>query len=61
MATKRNKIVISTEKWATAKGDVYKAVVRDANGKFIGATNQTKNIPVKAKRSRTPKLFLVGK
>jgi len=57
------KIVIATEKWATANGDVYKAVVRDANGKFLGATNQTKNIPVKAKtaRKRTPTLFLVGK
>lgn len=61
MATKRNKIVISTEKWSTTKGEVYKAVVRDANGKFIGATNQTKNIPVKAKRKSPTRLFLVGK
>ena len=57
----RKKIVIATEKWATAKGDVYKAVVRDANGKFIGATNQTKNIPVKQKRRSPTSFFLVGK
>lgn len=61
MASKRNKIVVATEKWSTAKGDVYKAVVRTADGKFIGATNQTKSIPVKAKRKRLPTLFLVGK
>jgi CTP synthase (UTP-ammonia lyase) len=57
----RQKIVISTEKWNTATGEVYKAVVRDANGKFLGATNQTKSVPVKQKRKRTPTLFLVGK
>jgi hypothetical protein len=55
------KIVIATEKWNTQNGEVYKAVVRDANGKFLGATNQTKNIPVKQKRKRLPSLFLVGK
>lgn len=54
MATKvkKNKMVVSTEKWNTVKGEVYKAVVRDANGKFLGATNQTKGIPVKAVKSR---------
>ena len=59
----RQKIVIATEKWNTANGEVYKAVVRDANGKFLGATNQTKAVPVKpkAKRKRLPTLFLVGK
>lgn len=56
----RNKIVVSTEKWNTQNGEVYKAVVRDANGKFIGATNQTKSIPVKQKR-RTSGFFLMGK
>ena len=58
-----NKIVISTEKWNTQNGEIYKAVVRDANGKFLGATNQTKTIPVKAKRVRkaTPKLIIMGK
>jgi hypothetical protein len=59
----RQKIVIATEKWATKNGEVYKAVVRTADGKFLGATNQTTNIPVKqkAQRKRTPTLFLVGK
>lgn len=57
----RQKIVIATEKWNTANGEVYKAVVRDANGKFLGATNQTKAVPVKQKRKRLPSLFLVGK
>ena len=57
----RQKIVISTEKWNTQKGEVYKAVVRDANGKFIGATNQTKSIPVKAKRKSPMRFFLMGK
>lgn len=55
----RAKIVVSTEKWNTQNGEVYKAVVRDANGKFIGATNQTKSIPVKKKRSSG--FFLMGK
>ena len=59
----RQKIVIATEKWNTVNGEVYKAVVRDANGKFLGATNQTKSVPVnqKPKRKRLPSLFLVGK
>lgn len=58
----RQKIVISTEKWNTKDGEVYKAVVRDANGKFLGATNQTKAVPVKAKRKASrPSFFLMGK
>lgn len=58
-----NKIVVSTEKWNTQNGEIYKAVVRNANGTFIGATNQTKAVPVKpkAKRSRKPRLFIMGK
>lgn len=56
----RNRIVVSTEKWNTQKGEVYKAVVRDANGKFLGATNQTKAIPVKQKR-KSNRFALVGK
>jgi hypothetical protein len=57
------KIVIATEKWNTKNGEVYKAVVRTAEGKFLGATNQTTNIPAKpkAKRKRSPSLILVGK
>lgn len=57
----RQKIVISTEKWNTKDGEVYKAVVRDANGKFLGATNQTKSVPVKQKRKVRPSFFLMGK
>lgn len=57
----RQKIVVSTEIWDTKDGEVYKAVVRDANGKFIGATNQTKSIPVKKKRKARPSFFLMGK
>ncbi len=57
----RKKIVIATEKWNTKNGEIYKAVVRTADGKFIGATNQTKNIPVKAKRKSPSSFFLVGK
>ena len=35
------KLVIATEIWKTRKGKVVKAVVRQENGKFVGATNQT--------------------
>jgi hypothetical protein len=56
----RKKIVVSTEKWNTQNGEVYKAVVRDSAGKFIGATNQTKSIPVKPKR-KSSGFVLMGK
>lgn len=56
----RQKLVVSTEIWDTKDGQVYKAVVRDSNGKFIGATNQTKSIPVKKKR-KSSGFFLMGK
>jgi hypothetical protein len=35
------RVIVRTEKW----GKVIKAVVRDENGRFMGATNQTKAIP----------------
>lgn len=35
------KVIVRTEKW----GKVIKAVVRDEQGRFIGATNQTQGIP----------------
>ena len=57
----KTKIVVSTEVWNTKDGEVYKAVVRGANGEFIGATNQTKAIPVKQKRKARPSFFLMGK
>ena len=36
-----SKVIVRTEKW----GKVIKAVVRDEQGRFIGATNQTKAMP----------------
>jgi hypothetical protein len=54
------KLVVSTEKWNTTNGEVYKAVVRTADGKFVGATNQTKSIPVKQKR-KSSRFSLMGK
>jgi hypothetical protein len=57
----RTKFVVSTEKWDTKNGEVYKAVVRTADGKFVGATNQTKGIPVKQKRKASPRFFLMGR
>jgi len=54
------KLVVSTEKWNTKNGEVFKAVVRDTNGKFYGATNQTQAIPAKPKRSRS-RFSLIGR
>lgn len=39
------KIIVRTEIWNTSKGKVTKAVVRDANGRLVGATNQTAATP----------------
>lgn len=50
------KAIVSTEIWNTAKGKVYKAVVRTKDGKFLGATNQTKAVPVNQKRKRRPSI-----
>ena len=38
------KVIVRTELWKTAEGKVSKAVVRTVDGKFIGATNQTKAV-----------------
>lgn len=47
IANKKNqRLVVGTERWTTKSGEVFKAVVRNPNGTFDGATNQTKNIPV---------------
>jgi hypothetical protein len=51
---------VSTEVWNTSAGKVAKAVTRNSNGTFNGATNQTKAIPVKAKASR-PRVTVVGR
>ena len=55
------RLVVSTEKWNTSNGEVYKAVVRTADGKFVGATNQTKGIPVKQKRKASSRFSLRGR
>lgn len=39
-------VTVSTEVWNTSKGKVAKAVVRNTNGTFNGATNQTKATPL---------------
>jgi hypothetical protein len=54
------RLVVSTEKWNTSEGEVYKAVVRTAEGRFVGATNQTKGIPVKPKR-KSSRFSLMGR
>ena len=36
-----SKVIVRTEKW----DNVIKAVVRDEQGRFLGATNQTKAMP----------------
>lgn len=41
VGSKMAKVIVRTEKW----GKVIKAVVRDEQGRFIGATNQTQGIP----------------
>jgi hypothetical protein len=38
-------LTIRTETWNTAQGKAIKAVVRTNDGKFVGATNQTKAVP----------------
>jgi hypothetical protein len=38
---KMSKVIVRTEKW----DNVIKAVVRDEQGRFLGATNQTKSVP----------------
>lgn len=54
------KAIVSTEIWNTTKGQVAKAVTRTADGKFLGATNQTKAVPVKTRAVR-PRVTVVGR
>ena len=42
----KKRVVVSTEKWNTQKGEGYKAVVRNPNGTFDGATNQTRFVAI---------------
>jgi hypothetical protein len=61
----KKKLVVATEVWETQQGRISKAVVRNADGTFNGATNQTKGVRVRAKSAsrikRTPSLSLVGR
>jgi hypothetical protein len=43
---KNQRLVVGTEIWVTKSGEGYKAVVRNPNGTFDGATNQTRFIPM---------------
>jgi len=43
VAQKKNqRLTVRTEKWNTKNGEGIKAVVRNPNGTFDGATNQTR-------------------
>lgn len=53
------KVTVATEVWNTQKGAVAKAVVRDSEGKFLGATNQTQALP--AKKIVRPRVTIVGR
>jgi ribosome-associated protein YbcJ (S4-like RNA binding protein) len=54
------KLIVSTEIWNTASGTIAKAVTRNANGTFNGATNQTKGVKVRSRASR-PRVTVVGR
>jgi hypothetical protein len=41
---KNQKLTVRTEIWNTQSGEGFKAVVRNPNGTFDGATNQTRFI-----------------
>ena len=43
---KNQKLTVRTEIWNTQSGEGFKAVVRNPNGTFNGATNQTRLIPM---------------
>jgi hypothetical protein len=47
IAQKKNqRLTVRTEVWNTQSGEGFKAVVRNPNGTFDGATNQTRFIPM---------------
>lgn len=52
------KVTVRTEIWNTKAGKVVKAVARDENGTFLGATNQTEAI--KVGKTVRPRVTLVG-
>ena len=53
------KVTVATEVWNTSKGAVAKAVVRDSEGKFLGATNQTKGLS--ANKIVRPRVTIQGR
>ena len=53
------KVIVRTELWKTANGKVSKAVVRTVDGKFLGATNQTKALP--ASKVVRPRVTIQGR
>ena len=60
----KNKLIIATEIWETQNGRISKAVVRNADGTFDGATNQTKGVRVRSKsatRKKGSRFSLVGR
>ena len=56
-----NKGIVSTEVWNTKTGAISKAVVRTPKGTFIGATNQTKGVPLKPRVIRAKRVAIVGR
>jgi hypothetical protein len=50
----KKRVVVSTEKWNTRNGEGFKAVVRNPNGTFDGATNQTRFVALSEIVSSVP-------
>ena len=53
------KVLVSTEVWNVKGQPAAKAVVRNTNGTFVGATNQTKALP--ASKIVRPRVTIVGR
>ena len=53
------KVTVATEVWNVQGKAVAKAVVRNENGTFVGATNQTKALP--ASKIVRPRVTIVGR
>jgi hypothetical protein len=52
-------VLVSTEVWNVQGKPVAKAVVRNTDGTFVGATNQTKALP--ASKVVRPRVKIVGR
>lgn len=53
------KVIVSTEVWNVNGKAVAKAVVRNTDGTFVGATNQTKTLT--AEKIVRPRVVIVGR